>query len=176
MSVWEWESDSEKLREWESESGGVNMIERVREWDREIERDSGIVGVIVTECNRVKEKETVRVRISKHNQIYASATQIYDLKDQYVWASIQIIVVMGSNPTWASFLYKLLKSFTRFWIPQGLLAKRVKVKKWKRMRESEWERQSLRVREWEWDSNSEGECESENKSKYIRTQPKLCES
>ena len=39
MSVWEWESDSEKLREWESESGGVNMIERVREWDREIERD-----------------------------------------------------------------------------------------------------------------------------------------
>ena len=39
MSVWEWESENERMREWESESGRLKMIERVREWDREIERD-----------------------------------------------------------------------------------------------------------------------------------------
>lgn len=145
MREWKWKGERVRvkvgewkwLREWESE------IERLREikWD---------MRVLVRVCNRVKERETVRVRISKHNQIYASANQIYDIIDEYVWASIQIIVVRGSNPTWASFLYKLLKTFTRFWTPQGLLAKRVKVKKWKRIRvrvqAREFEGERVRVR------------------------------
>ena len=66
MSVWEWESENERVREWESESGRVKMIERVREWESEIERLREIkwdMRVLVRVCNRVKERETVRVNI-----------------------------------------------------------------------------------------------------------------
>lgn len=153
MKKWVCENERVKMKGWESERVKVGEWKWLREWESEIERLREIkwdMRVLVRVCNRVKERETVRVRISKHNQIYASANQIYDIIDEYVWASIQIIVVRRSNPTWASFLYKLLKTFTRFWIPQGLLAKRVKVKKWKRIRvrvqAREFEGERVRVR------------------------------
>lgn len=41
MKKWVCENERVKMKGWESESesGRVKMIERVREWDREIERD-----------------------------------------------------------------------------------------------------------------------------------------
>ena len=86
---------------------------------------------------------------------------------------------MGSNPTWANFLYQLLKAFTQIWIPQVSLQEREleAVREWEkereRVRDQEkervWESERLRVREnkrvrdgksksekvWEWVRESE---------------------
>ena len=41
------------------------------------------------------------------------------------WASMQIVMVVGSDPTWVNFLYQLLNAFTQFWIPQVSLTGRL---------------------------------------------------
>ena len=92
---------------------------------------------------------------------------------------ILIVIVVGSNPTWANFLYQLLKAFTQIWIPQVSLQEREleAVREWEkereRVRDQEkervWESERLRVREnqrvrdgksksekvWEWVRESE---------------------
>lgn len=68
---------------------------------------------------------------------------------------------MGSNPTWANFLYQLLKAFTQMWIPQVSLREREleTVREWEKERESERSRERESVREWEIESERESESE-----------------
>lgn len=106
---------------------------------------------------------------------------------------ILIVIVVGSNPTWANFLYQLLKAFTQMWIPQVSLREREleTVREWEK--EREWEikrkRECERVRDWEWERIREWEmarvrvrkCENELEKvreaewEYIEIQPNLCE-
>ena len=71
---------------------------------------------------------------------------------------------MGSTSTWANFLYKLLKAFTQFWIPQVSLREREreleKVREWEK--EWEWKKQ--------WDQKfreTEKECERVRENKRV---------
>ena len=160
-----WERELETVIQWEKKRESKRSREResVRESERLRVRDGKSKSE--KEWEWVRESERSRVRIHRNTTKFMWA-YLKSWPDKPIfWASMQIEVVVGSNPTWVNFLYQLLNAFTQFWIPQVSLtrewewksekknenvSKRVIMKKWV------CENERVTVKRWEWESESGG--------------------